>query len=504
MNPAIFPIIVPLLTALIALIWGKSSPGRRIFVGISAILQVCAAAGLASYALAQGIITLHVGSWGAPFGIVLVIDPLAGILLCLASIVICSALFFGFFETSRRVEHPLRLPLVQLLAMGINLAFVTGDLFNLFVAFEVMLIASYGLLTLDADDWEIKHAFPYIAINMFGSTLFLAAAGFSYSLFGTLNFADIANRSSGMASSPQLIAIAAMLMLVFSMKAGIFPLSYWLPNSYPTLPAPMAALYAALLTKVGIYALIRIFGTVMPPGVLQLHWWLALLAGVTMVVTIMGALARDFIRGILCFNLLSHIGFMALAIGFFTPMSFAAAIFYMTHHILVMASLFMIAGSAAVLQRTDYLGAMGNLWTQAPLIGVLFLFQGLSLAGIPPLSGFWGKYLIMRVGMEQGHYALVACVIIASILTLFSVLTIWLNAFWRKNGDIPPARVTDGRWPRLTFVPLVLTILSTSLGLGAEYGIKAAKRAADSIFNREEYVAAVVRYRGKEAQSAHH
>ncbi len=504
MNPAVLPVIVPLLTALIALLWGKSTRGRRIFVGVSAILQLCIAIGLAAHALTQEIITLHIGSWSAPYGIVLVIDPLAGILLFLTSVVVSGAIFFGFFETSRKVEHPLRLPLVQLLAMGIGLAFLTGDLFNLFVAFEVMLIASYGLLTLDADDWEIKHAFPYIAINMFGSTLFLAAAGFSYSLFGTLNFADIARRSADMGGNPQLIAIAATLMLVFSMKAGIFPLSYWLPNSYPTLPAPMAALYAGLLTKVGIYALIRIFGTVMPPGLLQLYWWLALLAGVTMVVTITGALARDFIRGILCFNLLSHIGFMALAIGFFTPMSFTAAIFYMTHHILVMASLFMIAGGTAVLQQTDYLGAMGNLWKQAPFIGVLFLFQGMSLAGVPPLSGFWGKYLIMRVGMEQGHYILVGCVIIASILTLFSILAIWLNAFWRKNDDIPPARITDGRWPRLVAVPFILTILSTSLGLGAEYGIKAAQKAADSIFDREQYIGAVMSYHGKDAKTAHH
>lgn len=504
MNLVILPVFLPLITALVALLWGHPTRGRRYFVGCSGVLQLGVAISLAVVVFTRGVVTLNVGDWSVPFGIVLVVDPLAAILLCLSSIVVLSAMLYQSQETGPAVEHPLRLPLVQILAMGINLAFVTGDLFNLFVAFEVMLIASYGLLTVDADDWEIKHAFPYVAINMFGSTIFLAAAGFSYSLFGTLNFADIAVRSAGMAGDPRLLAVAAMLMLVFCMKAGLFPLYYWLPNSYPTLPAPMAALYAALLTKVGIYALIRVFGTVLPRDIVPLYAWLALLAGVTMVIAIAGAIARDYIRGILCFNLLSHIGFMALAIGFYTPLSFTAAIYYMTHHILVMASLFMIAGTASVLNRTDHLGGMGNLWRDAPFLGVLFLFQGLSLAGVPPLSGFWGKYLIIRVGIHQERYVLVACVILASVLTLFSILTIWQNAFWRRNDDIPPIPGNEARWPRLLAVPLVLTILSTSLGFGAEYGIRIAKRAADSIFERQEYVGAVTKYHGKDARETAH
>jgi len=498
MNLVILPVFLPLLTALTVLLWGRSTRGRRIFAGLSASAQVAVALALAWSVFRGGTATLHVGSWSAPYGIVLVIDPLAALLLCLASIVVCSAVLYGYCETSLAVEHPLRLPLVQILAMGINLAFITGDLFNLFVAFEVMLIASYGLLTLDADDWEIRQAFPYIAINMFGSAIFLVAAGFSYSLFGTLNFADIAQKSAGMSTDPRLLGIGAMLLFVFGMKAGLFPLYYWLPNSYPTLPAPMAALYAGLLTKVGIYALLRVFGTMLPPGLTSLYGWLALLAGVTMIVGMLGALSRDFIRGILCFNLLSHIGFMALAIGFHTELSFAAAIFYMVHHILVMASLFMIAGGAAVLNHSDYLGAMGNLWKQTPFLGVLFLLQGLSLAGVPPLSGFWGKLLIVQVGIEQGKYGLVACVIAASILTLLSILIIWTRAFWATNESCEPVRRDDARWPQLLGVPLVLVVLSTSLGLGAEGGMRLSKQAAAALFDRREYIAAVMNFRGKD------
>lgn len=504
MNAVILPVLLPLLTALVSLVWGRSSKPRRVLGGVSAVTQFGVAVVLAWQVFGTGVQTLHVGNWSAPYGIVLVIDPLAGLLLCLSSLVVAAALLFGFFETSLRVEHPLRLPLVQLLAMGINLAFITGDLFNLFVAFEVMLIASYGLLTLDADDWEIKHAFPYIAINMFGSAIFLVAAGFAYALFGTLNLADLSQRAADMPNDPRLLAIAAMLVLVFSMKAGLFPLYYWLPHSYPTLPAPMAALYAGLLTKVGIYALLRLFGTVLPPGLPSLHGWLAGLAAATMIVAILGAISRDYIRGILCFNLLSHIGFMALAIGFGTSLSFTAAIFYMTHHIVVMASLFMLAGGAAVLNHTDYLGAMGHLWLRAPWLGALFLVQGLSLAGVPPLSGFWGKLLIVQVGLEQGRYFLVACVILASVLTLFSILMIWNQAFWRKNEKCGEPVPADARWPRLLGVPVVLVMFSLALGFGAEGGIRLAGRAADSLFDRGAYIGAVMNYKGKDTHAVSH
>jgi multicomponent Na+:H+ antiporter subunit D len=397
---------------------------------------------------------------------------------------------------SRRIEHPLRLPLLQFLVLGINLAFCTGDMFNLFVAFEIMLIASYSLLSLEADNWDIKQAFPYLAINLFGSTLFLCAAGLTYGIFGTLNFAGIAERGAELSGDPRVSALALLLLVVFGIKAGLFPLYFWLPNSYPTLPIPLSALYSGMLTKVGVYVLLRVFGTVLPHNLEFVHSLLAWMAGVTMVIAVMGAISRNFIRGILAYHILSQIGFMVLAIGFFTPLSFAASIFYIVHHIIVKSSLFLVGGVAFLLNKTDDLDRMGHLWKYAPWLGVLFLFQALSLAGVPPLSGFWGKYLIVVVGMEQREYVLVGASVIASILTLFSMLKIWNGAFWAAPAEVK-VRVHDRRWVPMTLVIAGLTLISILIGVGAQGFLQLAQHAANEALNQSAYIERVFAFEGK-------
>lgn len=496
MNWPIALILLPLLTALGLLLAGRPSHGRRWFAAVSAALQLAIAVWLIVQAWPDETLVLTLGNWSARFGIVLVVDLLAALMLTLSTLIAFASILYGFAESSVRIEHPLRLPLVQFLVVGINLAFCTGDLFNLFVAFEVMLIASYALLTLEADNWDIKQAYPYVAVNLVGSTLFICAAGLAYGLFGTLNFAEIAMRAREMSGDPRVLALALLLLVVFGIKAGLFPLYYWLPNSYPTLSIPLAALYAGMLTKVGVYVLLRVFGTVLPHELHFPHQLLAWLAGITMLTAVMGAISRNFIRGILSFHILSQIGFMVLAIGFFTPLAFAAAIFYITHHIIVKASLFLIGGVAAQLNRSDNLEKMGNLWQQTPWLGVLFLFQALSLAGLPPLSGFWGKYVILVVGFEQREYWLVAAAVIASILTLFSMLKIWNGAFWNSDDDREVC-LWDLRWKRMTWVIAGLTAISVAIGVGAEGFMQLAVKAAERVLDQDGYAAAVFDRLGK-------
>ncbi|MCX8157908.1 MAG: proton-conducting transporter membrane subunit [Verrucomicrobiae bacterium] len=495
MNWAATPLLLPLLTALL-LLFGRPGVGRRWLAGISAALQLGAALYLLSCAFQGHTFVLPVGRWAAPVGIVLVVDTLSAVMVCLTSLIALATLLYGFAESPVSIEHPLRLPLVQFLVLGINLSFCTGDLFNLFVGFEVMLIASYALLTLEADDWDIKQAYPYVAINLVGSALFLCAAGLAYGLFGTLNFADIALRSASMGGDPRVQTLAMLLLVVFGIKAGLFPLYYWLPNSYPTLPIPLAALYAGMLTKVGVYVLARVFGTVLPHDLHFAHQLLAALAGLTMVIAVLGALSRQFIRGILSFHILSQIGFMVLALGFFTPLAFAAAIFYIIHHIIVKASLFLIGGVAAELNGTDNLARGGQLWRHAPWLGVLFLAQALSLAGLPPLSGFWGKYVILVVGFEQGRYVLVLAALVASLLTLMSMLKIWNATFWGGN-DRTPVRLNSPRWRRMTMVVAGLTAISLAIGLGAEAIMQVALKAATQTLDQPGYAAAVFKALGK-------
>jgi len=483
----VLPVALPVLTALIALLGGRPKTWRRWLVGISATIQLGVALALATCAYQMPPQVLGLGGWAAPYGIVLVVDLLAGIMLVLSSITALGALLFGFAELPVKVENPLRLPLVQFLIAGINLAFCTGDLFNLFVAFEVMLIASYALLTLEADDWDIKQAFPYLAMNLVGSTLFLVAAGLAYGMFGSLNFAQIAERSTEMAGTPQLTVFALLLLFVFGMKAGLFPLFYWLPNSYPILPNPLAALYAGMLTKVGVYVLLRIFGQVLPPDMPLLHTLMAWMAAATMIFGVLGAVSRNFIRSILSFHILSQIGYMVLAIGLFTPYAIAAAIFYVMHHIIVKSTLFMVGGTVSALNHTDDLGKTGRLWLLTPVLGVVFLFQALSLAGLPPLSGFWGKYMIIVEGIRQSEWVLVACALLAGVLTLFSMLKIWNGAFWAPKAQ-DGVYLEDSRWKPMTAVAAGMTALSIVIGLGAEFFMRVSFEAARQLMDRTAYI----------------
>lgn len=485
-NWTVAPVFAPLLAGLLLLLLGRAGNLRRGFALAAAAGQTILAAALLHYAVRSGGLSLALGGWSAPYGIILVLDPLAAIMTLLAAIITLASLAFGFFTGSAEREHPLRLPLVMFLASGINLAFITGDLFNLFVAFEVMLLASYALLTLESDDYEVKHAFPYVAVNMTGSALFLLASGFAYGAFGTLNLAELGARMAANPGDPRVSALAALLLVVFGIKAGIFPLYYWLPHSYPTLPGALAALYSGLLTKVGVYVLIRMTTAVFPHELVWLHHALAWLAAATMLFGVLGAVSRTGMRGVLSFHILSQIGFMVLALGLFTPLAIAAAIFYVIHHIVVKATLFLTASIVSALNRTDELAQMGRIWRAAPWAGAVFLLQALSLAGLPPLSGFWGKYLILVEALRLEAFVLAFVALVASALTLFSMLKIWNAAFF---GEREPAelRIGDDRWRGMTWIAGALTALSLAIGLGAEFVFDVARAAADQALDRGAY-----------------
>lgn len=488
-NFVILPLLLPMLTAIGLLLVGpRLGMGRRWITSISFASQLVLGVGLVATTYQAPPLVLAAGGWLAPYGIVLVIDQLAAIMITLGAFTALVVTLFGFVEIPMHRAHPLRAPLIQFLVTGINLSFITGDLFNLFVGFEVMLIASYGLLTLEADDWDIKQAFPYVALNLFGSTLFLVAAGFAYAIFGSLNFAQIAANGAALADDPRVTLLGLLLLVVFGLKSGLFPLYYWLPNSYPILPIPVAALYAGMLTKVGVYVLLRIFGQVLPPDLTLVHQCLGWMAGATMVLGGLGAVSRSYIRGILSFHIVSQIGYMALAVSFFTEYAFAAAIIFIAHNILVKSSLFLVGGAVAVLHRTDNLDRTGGLWVATPALGVVFLLQALSLAGIPPLSGFWGKYMVILEGLRLGQWVLVALALVAGVLTLFSMLKIWMACFWRDAEPGVELRLEDSRWKAMTVVVGAMAAVSIAFGLGAEFVLEHAFEAARQLADREAYI----------------
>jgi multicomponent Na+:H+ antiporter subunit D len=485
----IAPILIPLAAALLALLFPRPSLARRVGVSLVFLVLLGLSGWLAGHVQVTGPLVLSWGGWVVPYGIVLVVDTLAAIMLCLSSLTGLTCVLYGFAETPKRGEHPLRLPLLLLLVVGIHIAFLTGDLFNLFVAFEVLLLASYALMTVEADGRHSRPALPYVTINLLGSALFLCACAFTYGLFGTLNFAEIAVRSSAMGGDVRVGILGLMLLVVFALKAGIFPLYYWLPVSYPDLPPPIAAFYAGMLTKVGVYVLLRVFGTVLPPDLTWLHTALAWAAGFTMIVGVLGAVAQNRIQRILSYHIVSQVGYMALAIGLFSPFAFAAAIFYVIHHIVVKSSLFLAGGVILRVQGTDDLNKTGGLWEAAPGLSLVFLVQALSLAGVPPFSGFWGKLMIVEeaLSQRQRQWALVLLALIASILTLLSMLKIWLGAFWRAAPTGSP--LTFSRSSRgMTAAVGLLAATSLGIGLGANRFVELAEHAARETLDRQGYI----------------
>lgn len=482
-----FPVLAPLGAALLSLLVRCPSKGRRIALGCALFALLGFSVALLLHVRESGPLVLSWGGWFVPFGIVFVADTLACIMLSLSSLIGLFCALYGFSETPLEEEHPLRLPLLLLLLAGIHLAFLTGDLFNLFVSFEVFLLASYALMTLESSSLDSHRFLPYVTINLLGSALFLCVCAFAYGLLGTLNFAEMAERSSALVGDPRLDLLGLLLLLVFSIKAGLFPLYYWLPISYSVLPAPIAAFYASLLTKVGIYVLLRIFGTVLPPELHSLHTLIAWAAGLTMVLGVLGALAQNHVQAILSYHVVSQVGYMALAIGLFSPFAFTAAILYVIHHIVVKASLFLIGGLVSRAQGTDDLKRLGGLWTAAPGLSLFFLLQALSLAGVPPLSGFWGKLMIVQEGLRQGEGILVFLSLLASILTLVSMLKIWIGAFWRPAPQATEPRL-DRTSRRSTALIGIMTALSLGIGLGAHHFVPLAGHAARETLDRTGYI----------------
>lgn len=486
-NLAALPVLAPLFFALFGLVLTTPSHGRRLLLALGAAAQV-AIGFLALHGCQSQTVVLLLGGWLAPYGISLVVDPLAALMLLFSSLAFLASVLYGYGEKSTAREHPLRVPLMFLLLAGVNLALVTGDLFNLFVAFEVMLLASYALLTLESDAKEVPVALPYVAINLIGSTLFLMAAGLCYGWLGTLNFADLIGRFAENSSDPRLSLLAILLLLVFGTKAGVFPLLYWLPKAYPVLPAGLAALFGGLLTKVGVYILIRFFCTILPMDLVVVRELLVWIGAITLVIGGLAALSQYRIQSILTWHIVSQIGFMVLALALGSETGVAAALLITLHNILVKASLLLCGGAVGAVAGTDDVRHAGGLWLSRPVLGLLFLVQALSLAGIPPLSGFWGKLLMFDALAEQQRWVLVSAAVFGSLLTLASMLKIWLGAFWSpRTTDVRPAHREAGR----LFPIGLLAVAALACGPAGGWFVRQATHAAGRALDAQNYHEAV-------------
>jgi multicomponent Na+:H+ antiporter subunit D len=382
--------------------------------------------------------------------------------------------------------------------MGVSGAFLTGDIFNLYVCFEVMLIASFVLMSLHRTRAQLHAAFTYVGLNLLASAFFLTAIGLLYGQAGTLNLADLA-RAWPERRTPGLDAALSMLFLTgFGIKAGLFPLFFWLPASYHTPPAAIGALLAGLLTKVGVYAMIRVFTLLFPHPGAGVYTVLLVLSAVTMVVGLVGALAQYDLRRVLSFNLVGHIGFTTVGLALWTPAALGGSILYVLHHMLVISTLFLISGLFLRQKRTTDMRLLGGVYRAHPAVACLALVPLFSLAGVPPLSGFIAKLAVVAPMIAVGRYPLAAIALAVSLLTVVSLARVWGECFWK-----PAPSAASGPQPRLgaaILAPigfLVMLILGFTALAGPVYGMTLS--AAGQLLHPDEYVRAVL---GEEAQRA--
>ena len=443
----------------------------------------------------------QMGGWRAPFGITLVFDSLSGLLLCAGLVVAIGCTVHGWSMVDPLTERRYFHPLVQLLMMGVNQSFLTGDLFNLFVSFEIVLMASYGLLSIGHTRQQMAQAYKYLLLNLVGSTVFVITAGLVYGMTGTLNIADlarmVAERSEAGVPLPTGFAgLSVLLLVVFGLKGAFFPLWFWLPDTYHTSPVPIAALFSGLLTKVGVYAVLRTFPLVFAVGdarevVLPL---LAVSAGFTMFLGVLGAVSQHRVRRILAIHVISQVGYMVFGISLMTAAGLAGALYYMIQHMVVKSSLFLCCGVMEYHAGSDDLDEIGGLARRHRWLATAFLVAALSLVGLPPLSGFFGKLVIIREGWTT-HWWLSALGLATGALTLLSMLKIWTLAFWRPESALPTAgRRTIGRTRRLRGAHAGIAILvATALfvGLAAEPIYDIAFHAGQQLVDPTAYVEAV-------------
>jgi multicomponent Na+:H+ antiporter subunit D len=392
--------------------------------------------------------------------------------------------------------------LLLILLMGVCGAFLTGDLFNLYVWFEVLLMASFVLLTLGGERGQIEGGFKYVTLNLIASTLFLTALGLVYGMTGTLNMAALA-QSLPTAPYPGLILTVSMLFLVgFGIKAAAFPLFFWLPASYHTPPVAVSAVFIGLLTKVGVSALLRLFTLLFMQDTAFTHTLILVVAGCTMVTGVLGAVAQNEFRRILAFHSVSQVGYMLMGLGLFTPLALAGALYFMIHHSVVKTNLFLVSGVVYEMQGSYELKKLGGQYRAFPALAALFLVSALSLAGAPPFSGFFAKLSLVQAGLALGHYAIVGVSLAVGALTLFSMVKIWAEVFWKAppaapgGGEATMYAIPRRRLAVLLTPVAVLALTTVLLGVLAEPVLTLVTRAAAQLLDPTEYITRVLGNQG--------
>ncbi|MTD31092.1 Na+/H+ antiporter subunit D [Planomicrobium sp. YIM 101495] len=488
-NLLILPMLLPVLAG-VTLIFFRSYGRFQALISLAVMIVV---AGLSIYLLIDvqnnGIMRLDFGGWEPPFGILFVADTFSMLLVVTTSIVTIICLLYAAVAAGRKMVTLYFYPSVLFLNAGVIGSFMTGDMFNLFVCFEVMLLSSYALLTLGGSKRQLREAIKYVSINIVSSWFFLVALAFLYGSIGSLNMAHIAARVAENGQEPILTTVSIVFLIVFSLKAGLL-LYFWLPGSYSAPPAVTSALFGALLTKVGIYALFRVFTLIFPHQPDITSAIIGVMAALTLIGGSLGAVAFNDIRKIAAYNVIISVGFILVGLSIATPNAMEGAIYYLVHDMIAKALLFLVVGTMVLLTGTAQIEKMSGMMKNYPVLGWTFFISMLTLAGVPPLSGFIGKVFITEGAIDNGSYVLLALSLISSLFVLYSLLRIFKDCFWGEtivSRDEQPVLRKGILWPSLILVGLTL-----ALGLGVELWAPFVENAAYTLLHPEVYIDAIL------------
>lgn len=486
------PVVVSLTTAVLIFFLRRNQAASQWLSLGGALICLGVSGLLVSDTIEFGPQAVAFGQWMAPFGIVFIADLFSAAMVVVTAIIGFVSVVYAMADIKDKPSFTLFHVLFHVLLAGVYGAFLTGDVFNLYVWFEVMLIASFGLMILDASKAQVDGAVKYVLLNLISTLMFLLGIGLLYGATGTLNLADLHVKAQAIPENTKQV-LAILFLFAFAIKSALFPLFAWLPASYHTLPSAVVALFAALLTKVGVYALIRMYTLVFP--LVETSWQPLLIwvAGLTMLTGVLGAASQFDIKRILSFHIISQIGYMVMGLAIFTPIAIAGAIFYIIHHIIVKANLFLIGGYLEKRYGASGLQRLGGAYKSMPYLGFLFLIPAFSLAGFPPLSGFWGKLLVIKASIQTEHYLLAGVALLVGLLTVFSMTKIWSEAFWKTHPQEEEPKEVESSIKVLYLLPIVtLTLITLVIGLVAEPFYSFAVEAAEQLLRPSLYIEAVL------------
>jgi multicomponent Na+:H+ antiporter subunit D len=498
-NPYIVsPIILQLIAAVFLLFfWSKVNVQKYISL-IFSVLAVIIASLIFAQVYNEGIQVSQSGSWKAPFGISFVGDLLGVTLVLVSSI---SALAVSLFSSVSMREERLKFgffPTFHFLIMGLQGAFLTGDVFNLYVWFEVIIISSFVLMTLGGKKQQLEGAIKYVSLNLLASSFFLIGIGFLYGLTGTLNMADLAIKIKLIENSGLVNVTASLFLIAFGIKSAVFPMYFWLPASYHTPPAAVTAIFGGLLTKVGIYAMMRTFSLIFG-GDEFLSITIGIIAALTILSGAFGAMSSQNLTKVFGYLIICHIGFMLVGISIFSKIALLGTVFYIIHDITVKTGLFMTSGLIVKIKGTHQLSELGGLYKSYPLLSLLIAIPLFSLVGIPPLSGFWAKIFFIEGALEVNNYMLVIAVVLGSFLTLWVIGKVWAEAFWKQSPNLP-RNVKGLFFHELSLqkkagyiVPILfLSLVSLYIGFFANHIIELSDRIAADLVDPSSYIHVVL------------